>query len=132
MSNRGQIFTEPSLTQQKFKHQTDVNSIMRKVRKGAVLPPPSELIVGDFSDVADLHTILERTNKVKDAFMRLPPETRNQFRNDPQRFIKYMSDPEKTEEQIKLGLRVKPEEIKEPEPEKVIIVEDPKKSAKDD
>lgn len=121
MSNRGKVFSKPSLTDQSFRIRTDVNCIMARVRKGAPLPTGKELMVGDFSNAPDLHEILQKTNKVKESFMRLPPEVRNRFRNDPQRFIDYMSDEKNHDEQIKLGLREKPEEIPEEKPVEVII-----------
>jgi hypothetical protein len=128
MSQQGKRFNQPSLTQQHYKDKTDINKIMEKVRKKGIMPPAGELMVADFSEIPDLHTMLQKTRKVNDAFMRLPPEVRNNFRNDPERFIKYMSDPEKKDEQIKLGLRLKePEKVKE-EPIEVIIT-NPEKEA---
>lgn len=123
MSSRGKVFTQPSLAQQHFKQSTDINNIMAKVRKGkATLPDPGQLIVGDFTNTPDLHEIMAKTNQVKEAFMRLPAEVRNRFRNDPQRFIDYMSDKDKHEEQVELGLRIKPEEKPKEEPIEVKVV----------
>lgn len=122
MSERGKKFVNPSLTQQHFKQSNDINVIMQKVRKTGRMPPPRDLIYGDFSDIPDLHGVFGRINKVRDAFMRLPPEVRNNFRNDPERWLKYMEDPSKREEQIKLGLREPPKANKD-EPTRVIVVE---------
>ena len=123
MSERGKKFIKESPTQQHFKETQDINAIMQKVRKTGRMPPPRELIYGDFSDIPDLHGVFERISRVKDAFMRLPPEVRNRFRNDPERWLKYMEDPEKKEEQYELGLRERPQEVKE-EPTRVVVVED--------
>jgi hypothetical protein len=122
MSERGKKFIKESLTQQHFKETQDINAIMAKVRKTGRMPPPRELIYGDFSDIPDLHGVFERISRVKDAFMRLPPEVRNRFRNDPERWLKYMEDPTKKEEQYELGLRERPEVIKD-EPTRVVVVD---------
>lgn len=95
---------------------------MSKVRKTGRMPPPQQLVYGDFSEVPDLHTILDKTNRVKDSFMRLPPEIRANFKNDPQRWLSYMEDPKKTEEHYELGLKIRPEEVKD-EPQRVVVVE---------
>jgi hypothetical protein len=123
VSTKGKVFKKESMTQQHFEHQTNINTIMAKVRKTGRLPPPRELIYGNFSDIPDLHGIFERINKVKDAFMRLPPEIRNNFRNDPERWLKYMEDPTKREEQYNNGLRERPVEVKE-EPQRVIVIQE--------
>lgn len=102
------IFTEPSMTQQQFKDEVDVNKIIAKFKKTGQISHLSNRTgtYGDFSEIPDyqqmLHTIMDANEK----FAQLPSQLREKFSNDPQNLINYLQDPKNTEESIKLGLRI--------------------------
>lgn len=97
---------EPSLTQQSFAEETNINSIMKKYhatgmvthlnrRKGAYV---------DLSTVKDYRSSLQAVIDAQASFMTVPSEIRKRFSNDPQELINFLNDPNNRDEAIKLGL----------------------------
>lgn len=98
---------DPSLTQQQFVEDCDINVLAR--RFGLVDSPmpvgsfdPAHY--GDFSDVPDLRTALDLVNDAKNKFMALPAKLRERFNNQPGRLWDFVNDPENAEEAVRLGL----------------------------
>lgn len=75
---------EPSQTQQQFKEEVDINTIVERfgitqfapLREGAG-------VYGDFSGITDYDSAAERIREADRRFMQLPAEIRDKFRNDP-------------------------------------------------
>jgi len=99
-----------SMTQQQFKEECDVNNILAKYRKTQMLTHINkhEGKFGDFSNVDDYHTSLEKLNMAQSNFELLPSELREKFGNDPGKLIEYLQDSKNDEEAIKYGLKVRP------------------------
>lgn len=101
---------EPSMTQQQFKEECDINNIMKKysttgefthlTRKGGQY--------ADFSEITDYQTMLDTVRYAEEAFASLPAEVRKKFSNNPGDLIAYLQDPNNREEAITLGLVEKP------------------------
>lgn len=96
----------PSRTQQHFKKECDVNSIMEKYRKTGMMThvrstSPS---VGDFSAYGDFKTNLDLVRNAADEFAALPAHIRKRFNNDPANLIEFVYNDENREEAEKLGL----------------------------
>lgn len=128
---------EESQVQQHLAADTDINNIMAKYQKTGVLQHVTKLAgeYGDFSDVPDYKTAIERLMAADELFMELPARVRDRFGNDPAQFIDFASDEKNIEELRKLGLAPKAPEA--PEPQLVKVVQEPagpepKKPAKGD
>lgn len=100
---------EPSLANQSFKDECDINNIMRKhghdpvafntlTRKGGVY--------GDFSEISDYQGMLQKVADAQDAFSSLPSALRERFRNSPGELIEFLQNPQNYDEGVKLGLLV--------------------------
>lgn len=96
---------DPSLTQQNFKDEVDINVMLEKFKVTGMMPQAVRLpSYGDFTGVADYRTAIEAVRKADSAFMELPAAIRARFDNDPQKFLGFVSDSKNREEAIKLGL----------------------------
>ena len=96
---------EPSLTQQHFKDETDINNILRQFNITGLLPEqPLSPRYGDFTGIGDYHSALNAVIAAEDQFMALPANLRARFENDPAQLIAFLSDENNRSEAEKLGL----------------------------
>jgi len=96
---------EPTLAQQQFKDETDINNILRQFNITGLLPEaPLSPRYGDFTGIVDYHTALNAVIAAEDGFMELPAEMRARFQNDPENLINFLNDESNRDEAIKLGL----------------------------
>lgn len=115
---------DPSLTQQHFKDECDINYIMRRYRETGFLVDPLKSATakpqfGDFSTAFDFHEAQNVIAKANEAFAALPSEVRKRFANDPGEFLAFMEDERNIDEAVKLGLVEKPPVKAELPPEEV-------------
>lgn len=101
-----------SATQQQFKDECDVNNILAKYKKTNMLTHINrhQGNFGDWSNVEDYQTSLNKIIRARDAFESLPSELRSKFLNDPKNLIEFINDDKNNDEAIKLGLKVKREQ----------------------
>lgn len=103
-------------TQQQFKEETDINTIVERFGISGETPPtmnfPSEQ---DFTEAFDFQTSMNVIVQARESFMTLPAKVRARFQNDPQQFMEFMHDETNIDEMIKLKLAVKREERTKPE-----------------
>mgnify|MGYP002599037608 CR=1 FL=1 len=102
----GITFDEPSLTQQHFKDECDVNNILRKYESTGLVThvangTPS---YGDFSSVLEFQQAQNILIEAQDAFDALPASLRKRFDNDPAVMLEFIENPDNREEAEKLGL----------------------------
>jgi phage internal scaffolding protein len=100
---------DPSLAQQNFKDESDINYIVRQF--GLTGDLPGQAIspqYGDFTGVLDYHSAVNAVLAAQDEFMDLPAQMRARFDNDPAKLIDFLGNEENLEEAIKLGLIDKP------------------------
>ncbi|WNK15083.1 MAG: internal scaffolding protein [Microvirus sp.] len=116
------VCEDPSLTQQQFADEANINTLVK--RFGLDNQPMPEAPFnpghyGDFSDMPDLRTALERVNDAKNRFMDLPPELRARFHNSPGELWSFVNDPINADASVSLGLlkRVEPLQPETPAPE---------------
>ena len=84
---------EPSLAQQHFKEECDINTILYKFSVTGILPEaPLSPRYGDFSGISDYHTALNRVIAAQDEFEALPAQIRARFDNDPAKLIEFLDD----------------------------------------
>lgn len=100
----------PSLTQQSMMEETDINTIMKRYETTRDLTHLGQIagIYGDFSDVDDYKTGMDRINNADALFMELPAQVRDRFGNDPAAFVDFATNPENIGEMRKMGLAPPP------------------------
>lgn len=99
------ICDQPSMTRQEFARECDLNCILEDYRITGQLPTTSRVpSYGDFTDVQDFETSLQRVNQAKDDFNALPANMRARFGNDPVAYYSFVLDPKNVEECVRLGL----------------------------
>lgn len=98
---------DPSLTQQQFKEEADINTIVDRFMKSGVLPSPA--VMPQFMDVEgvfDYQTAMNYVRQADENFMRMDAKVRARFNNSPQEFLEFFANPENTQEAIRLGLAI--------------------------
>ena len=83
-------------TMQSYKDETDINRLLQRAQKQGTV---SHLVkhgayYGDFSDMPDLLTAMERVERGKQIFQELPSEVRREFEQDAGKFFKFVNDPD--------------------------------------
>lgn len=119
---------DESLADQSFAEDADINVLVR--RFGLTQALPSVKIApefGDFSGLSDFRECLDIVNEAQRVFAGLPAEVRKRFGHDPREFVDFASDDKNLPELVKMGLAVKREEPKAPDPVLVrVVAEEPK------
>lgn len=101
----GLFCADPSLTQQQFKEETDINYIIDLYTRTGVLPQSNITPqFGDFTHATDYHSALNLVKASEMTFMSLPAALRARFGNDPGQLIGFLNDSENRDEAIRLGL----------------------------
>ena len=78
---------EPTLAQQQFRDEADINTILERFgRTGELVVPVNVPQFGDYSEVTDYHTAMNMVIEAQNSFDALPAKLRAQFDNDPGRF----------------------------------------------
>lgn len=108
---------DPSLTQQQFVEESDINYIANRYGLTGELPQVLDLPkYGDFTGVFDFQTAQNTVRKALEQFMTLPAKLRTRFDNDPNKLLQFMEDPENRDEAEYLGLVNKRNAPTEPPP----------------
>lgn len=118
---------DPTLTQQHFAEEVDINTIIKRFNITGELPTNIRLpVYEDFTGVFDFHSAMNAIAQAREAFDAMPANVRTRFNNDAGAFVDFTADPNNLAEARKLGL-VPPEELPEPTPApmRVQIVEEP-------
>lgn len=98
---------DPSLAQQHFKDETDINVLLERFKVTGQMPQGVRLpTYGDFTGVTDFRSAQEAVLNARNAFMDLPASLRARFENDPQKLMDFLADPANSDEAVKLGLKV--------------------------
>lgn len=74
---------EPSLAQQSFKDEADINVIVERVLRTNAPPIPLPMQYGDLTTVDDYHTMQTKLAETNGLFYRLPPDIREEYSNNP-------------------------------------------------
>lgn len=100
-------FRQPSQTKQAFKDECDINNILRRFEKTAIVEHLNrhEGRYGDFTDVPqDYQACLDQVRNAEAMFMELPAKLRARFANNPGHFLAFVDDPANAQEMENLGL----------------------------
>lgn len=97
---------EPSLTQQQFQRECDINYIVKQNEATGLITHVNNRPgnFGDFSNNLDYQDALNRVAEAQASFMALPADVRARFQNDPAELLAFVSDPRNADEAIKLGI----------------------------
>lgn len=99
------ISTGEGLTQQQFKDECDINTIVRRFGVSGEVPVSGRVpSYGDFSGVSDYREALHAVRDAEASFMSLPAAVRERFGHDPARFVDFCLDPANLAEARALGL----------------------------
>lgn len=97
-----------SRVQQHFAEDADINVIMRRFKVTGQMPFGSaQGVYGDFTEITDYESAVEKIRGAHERFMKLPPEVREKFKNDPGVMIRKAQ--ELSEEEFVEFSSVKPE-----------------------
>ena len=100
-----------SLTNQSFKDETDINTIVSRFGLTGELPEAIHMpLSGDFTEAKSFEETMNLQAQAMQQFMLLPATLRERFNNDPGRLINFLEDDNNREEAIKLGIVNKPPE----------------------
>jgi len=93
-------------TKQSMREECDINAIVAKARKGQAVShlAKREPSYGDFSDVGDYKTALDRLRAADKYFLQLPARVRREFNNDPAEYLDALESGEGRERLERAGL----------------------------
>lgn len=95
----------PSLTQQSFADETDINTIMDRFERTGILPETGfEARFGDASLFPDFHAAMNMSVQAIESFEALPAKIRARFHNNPAEFLDFFGDANNEAEARTLGL----------------------------
>lgn len=96
---------DPTLAQQQFKDECDINNILERFGVTGELPSGvRQPQYGDFTGVFDYQSALNAVLAADEAFMAMPAQVRARFDNDPAKFVDFVADEANREEAVRLGL----------------------------
>lgn len=105
---------DPSLAQQHFKDECDINVLFARYLETGEMPQVQQgLSYGDFTGIFDFQTAMNAVRTAEGVFQQLPARIKNRFDNDPQKLLQFLADPENRDEAEFLGLVTKPEKANE-------------------
>lgn len=101
----GVVFVEPTMTQQQFKVDCDLNTILDNFKVTGCLPYiEAPFSSEDFSEGFDYREALHQIAEADAAFMELPAAVRKEFNNDPGEFLDFIDNPNNFERAVELGI----------------------------
>lgn len=99
-----EINTQPSMTQQSFTDECDINQILKKFIQTGILDTIGPGVYADISDTMDYQSALHMIKRADQMFAELPSEIRKRFNNNPAEYMDFVHDPANLQEGIQLGI----------------------------
>ncbi|UIB81450.1 internal scaffolding protein [Flyfo microvirus Tbat2_130] len=100
---------EPTLAQQQFKEDSDINTLVKRFGITGEMPQLDRIPMNDdFVPIMDYHSAANALLSAKQEFMKLPADVRTRFDNDPGKFLDFTSNEANREELGKMGLLKQP------------------------
>lgn len=98
----------PSLTQQHFKDECDINNIVARCAATGTVDPSiiREGVYADVSQIPDYLTSLNIVAEADEKFNALPSVIRKRFDNNPANMLEFLQDSSNYDEAVRLGLIV--------------------------
>lgn len=114
----GLFCDDPSLTQQQFADEADINNIVDRFMKTGHLPSAASMPqYADYEGVFDFQSAMNVVRQADENFMRMDAKVRARFHNSPQEFLEFFANPDNVDEAVRLGLAVntvKPKDVSSP------------------
>ncbi|AXH75344.1 MAG: internal scaffolding protein [Microviridae sp.] len=105
----GLLCTAETLTQQQFKEECDINTILKRFGITGHLPLTAmQPMAGDFTGIDDYHSALQSLQAANENFMTLPSAVRERFDNNPQKFVDFCINPANIESVREMNLAPRP------------------------
>jgi len=102
-------------TQQQFRDEVDINTIVERFGQSGELPPTMQFPEAqEFAETFDFQTSMNVIRKAEESFAELPAKARARFQNNPQQFMEFIHNEENIDEAVKLGLVTKRKPPEEP------------------
>lgn len=103
-------FVKPSMTEQHFKDECDINHIVAQYQQTGVMPSGNrQPLFGDFADFPqDLQASQAFFDEAQERFMQLSSDVRKRFGNDPVQLLQFLQSDANRDEAIQLGLIERP------------------------
>lgn len=115
----GLLCEDPSLAQQQFRDDVDINNILDHwLKTGEISGGMRDPQYGDFSGLGDYHACLNTVREAQDKFMALPAKIRSRFDNDPDKLIRFVEDSNNLAEAVELGLAIQREDLSTAAPQR--------------
>ena len=113
----GLEFTEPSMTEQHFKDECDINNIVAQYQATGVLPQGNrEPLFGDFADFPqDLMSAQSYFDEAQARFMQLDAQLRKEFNNNPAELLAFIQNEANRDRAVELGLIDRPPTVQQQE-----------------
>lgn len=103
----GLLCADPTRTQQQFKEECDINTIVRNFGVTGMLPQNVRMpLTNEFVEAMDYQTAMNKIIEADQAFLQLPAEVRDTFRNDAGKFVEFATDPKNVDQCRKWGLAI--------------------------
>jgi phage internal scaffolding protein len=103
---------EPTLAQQQFRDEADINTILERFgRTGELIVPVNVPEFGDYTEVGDYHSAMNMILEAQSAFDALPARIRKEFDNDAGRFVDFVMDENNRDKAVEMGLIEAPKAI---------------------
>lgn len=100
----GEANEGPTMTQQHFKEECDINHILKKFVATGILPNVGPGVYADLGDQGDYRESIQRIRDADEMFLQLPSTIRKEFQNDPGAFLAFVQNPANLERGIELGI----------------------------
>lgn len=98
-------FKNPTMTDQSFKSECDINVIVSRCMQTGVVPTVEGGIYADFADLPnDLQSSYELIEEAGSRFMQLSSDIRKEFNNDPMQLLAFLQNPANKQRASELGL----------------------------
>lgn len=97
--------TDETRTQQHFKLECDVNTILAKFLRTGLLAQLQGGTYLDVSEAPEYQQAMNLINEANETFAQLPSNIRKEFDNSPAKFMEFMHNPRNSEKAEELGLK---------------------------
>ena len=112
---KGLEFTQPSLTQQQFKDECEIESLLKAHNLGQVMGilnnHGQQPLYGDVSDIPDFHDAQNHVARATEYFEGLPSDVRSRFNNSLSEFLTTLNDPGARESLTEMGVLKKADKV---------------------
>lgn len=104
----------PSMTDQQFAKECDINFILKRFIETGVLPNArGSGVFIDCSQIGDFASLMQKVDTARSRFADLPSDIRSRFGHDAAAFLDFVSNPDNKDECIRLGIFNKKEEVED-------------------